>query len=58
MFMVYQSYRTINNTLYKDNQDIIKIEKYGRKLCTNNSRYVNIRFFVKDGIDKGELKLF
>ena len=25
--------------------------------CTGNSRHVNIRFFVKDQVDKGELSI-
>ena len=32
--------------------------KNGRNSCTGNSRHVNVRyFFVKDRIDKGELKV-
>ena len=32
--------------------------KNGRNSCTENSRHINIRyFFVKDRIDKGELRV-
>ena len=34
------------------------MEKNGKKPCTGNSRHIHIRyFFVKDRIDKGEMRV-
>ena len=44
-------------TLYQDNQSATRI-KNGRNSCTGNSRHVNIKYFyVKDRVDKGEIKI-
>ena len=58
MFMVAQGYAIKNNVIYQDNQSAIRMEKNGRNSCTGNSRHIHIRyFFVKDRIDKGEMRV-
>ena len=58
MFMSEQGYKIKDNRLYQDNQSTILMLKNGRNSCTGNSRHIDIRyFFVKDRIDKGELKV-
>ena len=58
MFMSEQGYKIKDNILYQDNKSTILMLKNGRNSCTGNSRHVNVRyFFVKDRIDKGELKV-
>lgn len=57
-FMESQGYALKSNVVYQDNQSAIKMEKNGRNSCTGNSRHIHIRyFFVKDRIDKGEVKI-
>jgi hypothetical protein len=58
MFMKHQGYELKSNVLFQDNQSAIKMETNGRNSCTGNSRHVDIRyFFVKDRVDKNELKI-
>ena len=58
MFLYEQGYIITNNTLYQDNQSTILMLKNGRNSCTGNSRHIHIRyFFVKDRVDKGEVKV-
>ena len=58
MFMSEQGYKIKDNILYQDNKSTILMLKNGRNSCTGNSRHINVRyFFVKDRIDKGELKV-
>ena len=58
MFMGAQVYSIKNNVIYLDNQSAIRMKKNGRNSCTGNSRHIHIRyFFVKDGIDKGEVRV-
>ena len=58
MFMGAQGYAIKNNVIYQDNQSAIRMEKNGRNSCTGNSRHIHIRyFFVKDRIDKGEMRV-
>ena len=58
MFFYEQGYIITNNTLYQDNQSTILMLKNGRNSCTGNSRHIHIRyFFVKDRVDKGEVKV-
>ena len=58
MFLEEQGYGIKNNVIYQDNQSAILMEKNGRNSCTGNSRHINIRyFFVKDRIDKGEVRV-
>ena len=58
MFMGAQGYAIKNNEIYQDNQSAICMEKNGRNSCTGNSRHKHIRyFFVKDRIDKGEMRV-
>ena len=58
MFMAAQGYGIENNIVYQDNQSTMRMHINGRNSCTGNSRHINVRyFFVKDRIDKGELKV-
>ena len=58
MFMGEQGYPIKDNTMYQDNQSTICMLKNGCNSCTGNSRYIHIRyFFVKDRIDKGEIRV-
>jgi hypothetical protein len=58
MFMGAQGYGIENNVVYQDNQSCIRMHINGRNSCTGNSRHINVRyFFVKDRINKGELKV-
>ena len=57
-FLKQQDYEVKTNVLMQDNKSAMKLEKNGRKLCTGNSRHIDIKyFFVKDRVDKGEFKL-
>ena len=58
LFMSEQGYKIKDNVLYQDNRSTMLMLKNGRNSCTGNSRHINIRyFFVKDRIDKGELRV-
>ena len=58
LFMSEQGYKIKDNILYQDNKSTMLMLKNGRNSCTGNSRHINIRyFFVKDRIDKGELRI-
>ena len=58
MLMGAQGYAIKNNVIYQDNQSTIRMENNGKKSCTGNSRHIHIRyFFVKDRIDKGEMRV-
>ena len=56
-FLKEQGYTVTSNVLLQDNQSAIKLENNGRKLCTDSSRHIDIRYFVKDRVDKGEIKV-
>ena len=57
-FLDKQGFKVVNNTLYQDNQSTIRMAKNGRNSCTGNLRHIDIRyFFVKDRVDKGEVKI-
>ena len=44
--------------MFQDNKSAILMESNGRNSCTGNSRHINVRyFFIKDRIDKGEMKV-
>ena len=58
MFLDAQGYGIKNNVVYQDNKSAILMERNGRNSCTGNSRHINVRyFFVKDRIDKGEIRV-
>ena len=58
LFMSEQGYKIKDNVLYQDNRSTMLMLKNGRNSCTGNSRHINSRyFFVKDRIDKGELRV-
>ena len=53
MFMHHQRYLNKPNKFFQDNQSNMRMEVNGRKYCTGNSRYIDIRnFFIKDCVDK------
>ena len=57
-FMSAQGYEIVDNSLYQENQSTILMLKNGRNSCTGNLRHIHIRyFFVKDRVDKGEIKV-
>ena len=57
-FLKCQGYDVDNNIMFQDNQSAIRLETNGRNSCTGNSRHIDIRyFFVKDRVDKGEVKI-
>ena len=56
-FLKEQGYTVTSNVLLQDNQSAIKLENNGRKLCTDSSRHIDIRYFVKDRVDKVEIKV-
>ena len=57
-FLDAQGYGIKDNVVYQDNQSTIHMAKNGRDSTTGNSRHINIRyFFVKDRIDKGEMRV-
>ena len=57
-FLDAQGYGIKDNVVYQDNQSTICMAKNGRDSTTGNSRHINIRyFFVKDRIDKGEMRV-
>ena len=56
-FMKSQGYE-LALTSYQDNMSAMKLEKNGRRSCGKKSKHIDIRyFFVKDYIDRGEIKL-
>ena len=58
MFMGTKGYVIKNNVIYQDNQIAICIENNEQNSCTGKSRHIHIRyFFVKDRIDKGEMRV-
>ena len=58
MFLEAQGYGIKDNVIYQDNKSAILMETNGRTSCTGNSRHINVRyFFVKDKIDKGEMRV-
>ena len=58
IFLHGHGYGTMNNIVYQYNQSSISMDKNGGNYCTRNSRHKNIRyFFVKDRVDKGEVKI-
>ena len=53
-----QGYIIKNNDVLQDNQSAMRMEKNERNSCTDNSRHIDIQyFFVKDRVDKGEIKI-
>ena len=58
MFLEKQGYGIKDNVIFQDNQSAMLMEQNGRNSCTGNSRHINVRyFFVKDRIDKGEIRV-
>ena len=58
MFMKAQGHEIEDNLIYQDNKSAMLLERNGRNSCTGNSRHINIRyFFIKDRIDKGEVRV-
>ena len=51
LFMELQGFSTKYNIQSQDNQSAIEMENNGKKLCTRNSRRIDMVFFVKYRID-------
>ena len=57
-FMEGQGYKVKDSVIYQDNQSAILMEINGRDSRTENSRYINIRYFwIKDRIDNKEVRI-
>ena len=58
MFLEAQGYEIKKNIIFQNNHSTTRITKNRRDSCTWNSRHINIyHFFVKDRVDKGEIKV-
>jgi hypothetical protein len=57
-FLLHQGSNTLNNTLHQDNRSAMLLETNGSLPSSKRTRHIDVRyFFVKDKVDKGELKL-
>ena len=57
LFMQAQGY-TVDTTVFQDNSAAIKLEKNGRRSCSQKSRHIDIRYFyMKDLVEKGIIKI-
>jgi len=57
-FLLNQGSDILNNTLYQDNRSAIFLETNGSLSSSKRTRHIDVRyFFVKDKVDKEELKL-
>jgi hypothetical protein len=57
-FMIQQGIDIHNNILYQDNRSAMLLETNGKLSSSKRTRHIDIRyFFVKDKIEKGEIKL-
>ena len=57
-FLLAQKYDIVDIILYQDNMSAMLLEKNGRMSSTKRTKHIDVRyFFVKDKIDKGELRL-
>ena len=52
-----QRYGIMNNIVYQGNQSILRTDDNWGNSCTRNSRHINISFFSKERVDKGEVKI-
>ena len=58
IFMGAQGYAIKSNVIYQDNQSAIRMEKMGKLFVQEiPDTYISGTFFVKDIIDKGEMKV-
>ena len=56
IFLEEQGYEIKKNIIFEDNHITIRMAKNGRWSCIVNSSHILIlHFFVKDGVDKGEI---
>ena len=47
--VIFEQGYGVNNNLFQDNENAIRMEKYGLKSCGDKSRHINIRyFFIKN----------
>ena len=59
IFLGAQGYDINRNILFQYNHSAIKMEKNGKKLCTGNSRHIDISyFFDKDSIESKNMSIF
>jgi hypothetical protein len=57
-FLLNQVSNTLNNTLYQNNKNDMFLETNGSLSSSKKSRHIDVSyFFVKDKVDKVELKL-
>ena len=57
LFLQAQGY-DLKTIVYQDNESAIRLEKNGRRSCSQRTRHIDIRFFyVQDLIEKGIIKL-
>lgn len=53
-----QGYSLSRNLFYQDNASAMKMESNGRKLASDKSRHINIRyFFIKDVFEREDIEL-
>ena len=57
LFLATKRYKMKKKIAYQDNQSTIQMLENGRNSCTGNSRHINLSFFVKYKITKGEFKV-
>ena len=56
-FMEAQGYTIEDNILHQDNKSTILLQENGRKSAGKRSRALNVRFFLTDQVEKGNLRI-
>jgi hypothetical protein len=57
-FMISQGFEIHENTFLQDNRSAMLLESNGRGSSSKRTRHIDVRyFFVKDKVDKGEVKI-
>ena len=57
VFFKDQGMDITDNILYQDNQSSIRLEKNGKSSSGKKTRAINIRFFLTDNVEKGNLQI-
>ena len=56
--MLYEQGYGVDSTFFQDNENAIRMEKYGLKSFGDKSRHINIRyFFIKDILDRENISV-
>ena len=56
--VLYEQGYGVDSTFFQDNENAIRMEKYGLKSCGDKSRHINIRyFFIKDILDRENISV-